>query len=155
NKEWTTMQLTQAQVNFFNTFGYLAIRQLFTPDEVAKITAGFEWSIQNRGGGQNHDGSKRTMFGGPIEHTPEMCAILDHPGILGLIGGVIGFVGSQFVLKLIADSGLIPYAEFHLNHRFFIYGLLTALFFGLFSGVYPAWKMSRLHPVQALKGTTK
>ncbi|HMV85981.1 MAG TPA: ABC transporter permease [Blastocatellia bacterium] len=75
--------------------------------------------------------------------------------LLTLIGGVIGFVGSQFVLKLIADSGLIPYAEFHLNHRFFIYGLLTALFFGLFSGVYPAWKMSRLHPVQALKGTTK
>lgn len=75
--------------------------------------------------------------------------------LLTLIGGVIGFFGSQFVLKLITDSGLIPYAEFHLNHRFFIYGLLTALFFGLFSGVYPAWKMSRLHPVQALKGVSK
>jgi putative ABC transport system permease protein len=24
--------------------------------------------------------------------------------------------------------------------------------FGLLSGVIPAWKMSRLHPVQALKG---
>lgn len=72
--------------------------------------------------------------------------------LLTLIGGVLGFFGSQFVLKLIADSGLIPYAEFHLNYRFFVYGLLTALFFGLFSGVYPAWKMSRLHPVQALKG---
>lgn len=84
------MQLTQAQINFFHTFGYLAIPQLFSPAEVAEITEGFEWSIQNRGGGQNHDGSKRTMFGGPIEHTPAMCAILDHPGILGLIGGVIG-----------------------------------------------------------------
>ena len=30
------------------------------------------------------------MFEGPIEHTPEMCAILDHPSILGLIGGVLG-----------------------------------------------------------------
>ena len=84
------MQLTQAQTNFFHTFGYLAIRQLFSADEIARITEGFEWSIQNRGGGLNHDGSKRTMFGGPIEHTPEMCAILDHPGILGLISGVIG-----------------------------------------------------------------
>ncbi|MBX3012237.1 MAG: phytanoyl-CoA dioxygenase family protein [Caldilineaceae bacterium] len=84
------MQLTQAQVNFFNTFGYLCIRQLFSPSEVAAITKGFEWSIQQRGGGNIHDGSKRTMFGGPIEHTPEMCAILDHPSILGLISGVIG-----------------------------------------------------------------
>ena len=30
------------------------------------------------------------MFGGPIEHAPQMCALLDHPGLLGLIGGVIG-----------------------------------------------------------------
>ncbi len=45
------MQLTQAQVNFFNTFGYLAIRNLFSADEIARITEGFEWSIQNRGGG--------------------------------------------------------------------------------------------------------
>jgi len=29
-----------------------------------------------------------------------------------------------------------------------------ALFFGLFSGVYPAWRMSRVHPVQALRGRT-
>lgn len=84
------MKITQTQVNFFNTFGYLAIKQLFSPDETAKIIEGFEWSIQNRGQGQMHDGSKRTMFGGPIEHTPEMCAILDHPEILGLISGVIG-----------------------------------------------------------------
>ena len=30
------------------------------------------------------------MFGGAIEHTPEMCAILDYSSILGLIGGVLG-----------------------------------------------------------------
>ncbi|MDA0840536.1 MAG: phytanoyl-CoA dioxygenase family protein [Planctomycetota bacterium] len=84
------MKLTTAQITFFNTFGYLGIPTLFTEDEVAGIIEGFEWSIQNKGGGTEHDGSKRTMFGGPIEHTPEMCAILDHPGILGLIGGVIG-----------------------------------------------------------------
>jgi putative ABC transport system permease protein len=72
--------------------------------------------------------------------------------MLTMIGGVIGFLGSIFVLRAISASGLIPYAEFHLNYRIFIYGLLLALFFGLFSGVYPAWKMSRLNPVQALKG---
>ncbi len=84
------MQLTAAQTNFFQTFGYLAIPQLFSADEIAQITEGFEWSIQNKGSGTLHNGVKRTMFGGPIEHTPAMCAILDHPSILGLISGVIG-----------------------------------------------------------------
>jgi putative ABC transport system permease protein len=72
--------------------------------------------------------------------------------LLTLIGGGIGLLGSIFVLNAISDSGLIPYADFHLNYRIFLYGLMIALFFGLFSGVYPAWKMSRLNPVQALKG---
>ena len=72
--------------------------------------------------------------------------------LLTLVGGVIGFLGSWLVLQTFTRSGLIPYAEFNLNYRIFLYGLATAIFFGLFSGVYPAWKMSRLHPVQALKG---
>ena len=84
------MTLNQKQLNFFDTFGYLLIQQLFSPAETKKIIEGFEWSIQNCGGGKNHNGSSRTMFGGPIEHTSEMCAILDHPSILGLIGGLLG-----------------------------------------------------------------
>ena len=84
------MTLSWEQLNFFDTFGYLLIRQLFSPDEMGKIIEGFEWSIQNCGGGRNHDGENRTTFPGPIEHTSEMCAILDHPSILGLIGGILG-----------------------------------------------------------------
>jgi putative ABC transport system permease protein len=72
--------------------------------------------------------------------------------LLTLIGGVIGFIGSFVVLQAISQSNLIPYAEFHLNYRIFFYGFSLAIFFGLLSGVYPAWKMSRLNPVQALKG---
>ena len=72
--------------------------------------------------------------------------------LLTLIGGVAGFVGSYLVLEAITAGGVIPYAEFHLNYRIFLYALGLAVFFGLFSGVYPAWKMSRLHPVQALQG---
>ena len=33
--------------------------------------------------------------------------------------------------------------------------LASALVFGALSGVYPAWRMSRLHPVHALKGATR
>lgn len=72
--------------------------------------------------------------------------------VLTLIGGALGFVLAAVVLGGINDSGLFPYARLVLNARVFVYGLLLTLFFGLLSGAYPAWKMSRLHPVEALKG---
>ncbi len=75
--------------------------------------------------------------------------------LLTLIGGVIGFLLSRFVLGAVTNSGFFPYADFQINYRVFLYGLAIAVFFGLMSGVYPAWKMSRLHPVQALKGVTQ
>jgi len=68
-----------------------------------------------------------------------------------LVGGVIGFVLAYLVLQMLTQSGLIQYAVFHLNYRLFLYGLAIALFFGIFSGVYPAWKMSKMHPVEALR----
>jgi putative ABC transport system permease protein len=74
--------------------------------------------------------------------------------VLTLIGGLIGFVLSFMVLRAITASGIIAYAEFHMNYRIFCAGILMALFFGLLSGVYPAWRMSRLHPVQALRGAS-
>ncbi len=74
--------------------------------------------------------------------------------VLTLLGGAIGLVLAAAVLAGLNASGLIPYAELRLNFRVFFEGLALALFFGLFSGVYPAWKMSRLHPVQALRGRT-
>jgi putative ABC transport system permease protein len=72
--------------------------------------------------------------------------------MLTLFGGLIGFLLSRLALRFITESGWFPYAEFRLNYRIFLGGLITAVFFGVLSGVYPAWKMSRLHPVQALKG---
>jgi hypothetical protein len=83
------MKLTPAQIAFFQTFGYLAMPGLLA-DDIDWITEEFEWAIQNEGGGVKHDGSKRTMFGGPIERRSRACTILDHPKIQGLIAGVIG-----------------------------------------------------------------
>lgn len=75
--------------------------------------------------------------------------------LLTLIGGLIGFVLSELVLRALTASNLIKYAQFHLNPRVFAYGMAMALAFGLLSGVYPAWRMSRLNPVQALKGAAR
>ncbi len=74
---------------------------------------------------------------------------------LTLLGGLLGFILSAGVLWLINDSGIIVYAELGLNLRVFAIGLLLCLVFGLISGVYPAYKMSRLHAVEALKGGSK
>jgi putative ABC transport system permease protein len=75
--------------------------------------------------------------------------------VLTFVGGALGFALSAAALAALNASGLIPYAQFTMNYRVFFYGLGLALFFGLLSGVYPAWRMSRLHPVQALKGAPR
>ena len=75
--------------------------------------------------------------------------------VLALLGGILGFVGSVLVLEAVNRSGLVPYAMFAINYRIFLYGFGLAVFFGVLSGVYPAWRMSRLHPVQALKGASR
>jgi len=72
--------------------------------------------------------------------------------LLTLVGGTLGFMLSILVLRGITQSGLFSYAHFTLNLRVFAYGMVLAVMFGLISGVYPAWRMSRLNPVQALKG---
>jgi len=72
--------------------------------------------------------------------------------VLTLVGGLLGFALAALVLGAINGSGLFPYARLELNGRVFLQGLLLTLFFGVLSGAYPAWRMSRLNPVEALKG---
>lgn len=74
---------------------------------------------------------------------------------LTLIGGLLGLVLSHVALEVLSGTGLLAYADFTLNPRVFLYGLALATFFGVLSGTYPAWRMSRLHPVEALKGSTR
>ncbi|NVO85188.1 ABC transporter permease [Hymenobacter terrestris] len=72
--------------------------------------------------------------------------------LLTLIGGLLGLGLAAGVLYLLNESHFIPYAQLGLNGRVFAGGLLLALLFGLLSGVYPAYKMSKLPANQALKG---
>ncbi|HEX8410203.1 MAG TPA: ABC transporter permease [Thermoanaerobaculia bacterium] len=72
--------------------------------------------------------------------------------VLTAIGGAIGFVLSYFALRALLAMELVPYLALDVNLRIFGYGMLMAIAFGIFSGVYPAWRMSRMHPVNALRG---
>jgi putative ABC transport system permease protein len=72
--------------------------------------------------------------------------------LLCLAGGLLGLACAQLVLWWLEASQLIPYLEVHVNLKVFGAGMLIALVFGLLSGLIPAWKMSRLDPVHALKG---
>ncbi len=72
--------------------------------------------------------------------------------VLTVIGGTIGFLLTVAALALLNRANPIPYMVFDLNFRIFLYGMLIAGAFGVISGVYPAWRMSRMHPVEALRG---
>jgi putative ABC transport system permease protein len=75
--------------------------------------------------------------------------------VLTLIGGAIALVATEVALRALTASGLVPYAELHLNWRIFGWGLFFALVFGVLSGAWPAWRLARLHPVEALRGGTR
>ncbi|MEO6453943.1 MAG: ABC transporter permease [Ginsengibacter sp.] len=71
--------------------------------------------------------------------------------ILTTLGGLIGVILSAIILQIINSAHLIANLELTLNFTVLFIGLLTCLVFGLLSGVYPAWRMSRLQVVTALK----
>ncbi|MBI2503923.1 MAG: FtsX-like permease family protein [Candidatus Latescibacteria bacterium] len=72
--------------------------------------------------------------------------------LLTLIGGVLGFALSYLVLYTLAQGFNDFQFSFGMGLRVFALGLLATVFFGVFSGGYPAWRMSRLQPAQALRG---
>lgn len=71
--------------------------------------------------------------------------------ILTMIGGIIGIVFSILIISVFNTSNVIDEVRLSLNLTVLAYSLLACLFFGLISGVYPAWRMSRLNVVHALK----
>jgi len=72
--------------------------------------------------------------------------------VLSVLGGMIGLVATWLLFKGATLVPQLPYYEFQLSWRIFAAALLLGTIFGLLSGVWPAWKMSRQHPVLALRG---
>jgi putative ABC transport system permease protein len=71
--------------------------------------------------------------------------------ILTFIGAAIGVVLSFLVLQYINHSGMIANIHLTINFTVLLYSIIACIVFGLLSGVYPAWRMSRLQVVAALK----
>jgi len=71
--------------------------------------------------------------------------------ILTFIGGILGLVFSMIVIYFINASQITPHLELHINLTVLFFGLCACIVFGLFSGVYPAWRMSKLNVVTAIK----
>lgn len=79
--------------------------------------------------------------------------ILLESAILGFLGGAIGVacgaIGVQFLQSTPALRGLL---EADLSIGLFLTSLAMAALIGVLSGLYPAWRSSRLNPSAALQG---
>jgi putative ABC transport system permease protein len=71
--------------------------------------------------------------------------------ILTLIGGVLGVFVSMGAIHVLNATGM---GSFYFHYRMFLVGLAAIFVFNLLSGGYPAWRMSRFHPVDALRMNT-
>lgn len=67
------------------------------------------------------------------------------------IGALIGLVLALVFINWINDARLMGDVLLKVNYKFFIYCFLIALLFGVLSGILPAFKMSKVHVVNALK----
>lgn len=92
----------------------------------------------------------RRAFGAPSRSL--LAQFLVENLLLTLLGAAIGLVAAAATLAAVEASGAIPHAAFSINWRIALWALGAAVAFGLLSGVYPAWRMSRLEPVSALRG---
>jgi putative ABC transport system permease protein len=71
--------------------------------------------------------------------------------VVCLVGGAVGLAAAAGALALLNRLDLIAYSEFAVNARIAGYAIIFALVFGVLSGLIPAWRMAKLHPVEALR----
>jgi len=72
--------------------------------------------------------------------------------VITLIGGGLGLLVAWGMLQLIEYTAIIRHADLYIDYQIYVVALLSCFALGLLSGVIPAWKMSKLHVVNALKG---
>jgi hypothetical protein len=84
--------LSEQQVAFFKTFGFLAFPGLLG-DRIEEITREFLTIFQRKGGGHDgrpHDGRKRSCIVPFLDQSEVLCTLLDDPRIAGIAESLLG-----------------------------------------------------------------
>jgi len=84
------MKMTEQQMKFFHTFGFIAFPGLLN-DRIEKTIEAFEETWKMNGGGHNgkpHDGKSRSCIG--MYQTKEICSLLDDPRLVGIASSILG-----------------------------------------------------------------
>ena len=68
-----------------------------------------------------------------------------------ILGGLIGFAIAYLLINIINEGGYLGDSVLMFNAKFFIYSFIITLVFGVLSGFLPAYRMSKLQIVNALK----
>ena len=97
----STFHLTDQQVSFFHTFGYLSFPSLMA-NCIDEIESAFEALWEENGGGHNgqpHDGRARSCIAQFVGRSERLSMLLDDPRILGitktLLGDDFNYMGSD------------------------------------------------------------
>ena len=71
--------------------------------------------------------------------------------ILTIIGGIIGFILAYWLIDIVNETQFLENTRLYFSPTVFMISLLIILFFGILSGIIPAWRMSKLQIAKALK----
>ncbi len=78
--------------------------------------------------------------------------IVRESGILGVLGGGLGMVLGVGLTRLLGlAEGLVGAFEPVFTSRLFVQAGIVAILVGLAGGLYPAWRATRMRPVEALR----
>ena len=86
------LKLTDQQLNFLDTFGYLSFPGLIA-DVIDEVIDAFEEVWAGHGGGHNgqpHDGERRSCIVPFLDQHPRLCALLDDERIHGVLTSLLG-----------------------------------------------------------------
>ena len=101
----------------------------------------------------------RKSFGATTSHL--VSQFLAENIIITLIGGLLSIVFAMIAMNLLKDHflNINPLRDvvgsFHLNWRIITWSFIITVVFGIISGVMPAYIMSKLNAVNAIKGRIK
>ena len=141
--------------------------QNLNQSEVSRIVGAMSWSTSLLAVVVGVLGVMNTMLMNVFERTPEICVLLAlgwkrrrivelvlwESAILGLLGGIVGVVIGAVGVRILGTApsvrGLL---EPDIGIRLLGVSIVIAVLVGVISGLYPAWRSSRVTPSQALHG---